>query len=87
MERVISDLEGFAAAAASGRVGVVELEPRAHDVVDVVDLGPIQVQVAPGIDEEADAVLLEDLVSRRGLVVERELILKPGAAAPDNADP
>src|SRR3990172_506337 len=86
-ERAISDLEGLAAAAASGRVRVVELEARAHDVVDVVDLGSIQIEMASRVDEEPDAVLLESLVPGRGLVVERELILEARAAAADHTDP
>ena len=80
-----SDLKGLAAAAASGRVRVVETKPGSHDVFDVVDLRAVEVEVAALIDQELDALVLEDFVTLRGGVVERELILEAGAASADDA--
>ncbi len=44
------DLKRLAAAAASGRVRIVETEPGSHDVFDVVDLRAVEVEVAALID-------------------------------------
>jgi hypothetical protein len=63
-------LEARAAAAGGDRVGVVDREALAHQPVDEVDLGTAQIGQAEAIDDDLDAVLVDDLVARLGFAVE-----------------
>src|SRR5262249_41276497 len=63
-------LEGAAAAAGRDDVGVLDLEPGAHQAVDVVDTGALEVRQAVPIDDHPDAVVLPDLVVLLGRRVE-----------------
>src|SRR5690349_7141974 len=58
-------LERVAAAAGGGGVRVLDRKAAAYQVFLVVDLGPFQVPHAHGVDDDLDAVLLEDLVAVR----------------------
>src|SRR5690606_24876753 len=80
-----SDREGRAAAAGAGHVRVRELEARAVEALDEVDLGAVEVLVAQRIDVHLDALVLELLVHRGGGVLEVEVVVEPGAPAADDA--
>ena len=74
-------LEARAAAAGRDRIRIVDRETLTHEAVDEVDLGAAQVRQAEAIDDDLDAVLIDDLVSRLGLAVEAERVLQARATA------
>ncbi len=74
-------LEARAAAAGGDRVRVVDREALTHQPVDEVDLGAAQIRQAEAIDDDLDAVLVDDLVARLGLAVEAERVLQARATA------
>ena len=78
--------EGGAAPAGALHVRVAELEAGAVEALDVVDLRPVQVLVAQGIDVELDALVLERLVEVGRLVLEVEVVREARAAAADDAE-
>src|SRR3954466_13473645 len=82
---VLGNAEGRAAAARGHDVRVVHLEARALQRVDVVDARAVGVRGALVVDEDPQAVVLEDRVAV-ALVVEGEVILEAGAAAAAHAD-
>src|SRR3954471_10872347 len=83
---VLGNAEGRAAAARGHDVRVVHLEARALQRVDVVDARAVDVREALVVDEDPQAVVLEDRVAF-ALVVEGEVVLEAGAAAAAHADP
>src|SRR5215217_31706 len=82
---LLRDAEGGAAAAGRDDVGVVDLEAGALKALDVVDDGALDVREARAVDQDPQAVVLEDLVAV-ALRVERERVLEAGAAAAAHAD-
>ena len=83
--RVLFDLEGGAAAAGRNDVRVVDLEAGPLQAFDVVDLGAEDELHADLVDDDGDAVDLEDVVVVLG-AVEGERVLEAGAAAAANRD-
>src|SRR3954471_12297721 len=83
---LVRDAEGRATAARGDDVGVVDLEAGALQRVDVVDRRAVDVRQARAVDEELQAMALEDHVAF-ALLVEGELILEPRAASTAHADP
>ena len=83
--RVLFDLEGGAAAAGGDDIRVVDLEAGALQAFDVVDLGAEDELHADLVDDDGDAVDLEDVVVVLG-AVEGERVLEAGAAAAANGD-
>src|SRR6185436_5390221 len=81
-----ASLERVAAAAGGGGVRVLDRKAAAHQVFLVVDLGAFQIPHAHGVDDDLDAVLLEDLVAVRDLV-EDHSVLEAGAAAALDINP
>src|SRR5256885_4181771 len=77
---LVRRLEGLAAAAARDRVWVTESEAAAHEGVDEVDLGALEVHGAHRIDDDANAVLLDDGVILFGAVGERHPVREPPAS-------
>ena len=79
----VYDAERRAAAAGRLRVRVLDGEAAARDVVDEVDFGALQVARADRIDEQLDAVRLDDGVGRRVpfALVDHQAVLEAGAAA------
>jgi hypothetical protein len=73
--------ERGAAPARRHDVRVVHLEAGAHQRLGVVDRRAVHVAKRSLVDEDADAVEVEDLIAVVTLV-ERELVLEAGAAAP-----
>ncbi len=78
--------EGGATAAGGDHVGVVDLEAGTLEPVDEVDHGPAHVGKAGTVDQEADALVLEDGVVVT-LLVKRQGVLEPRAAATAYTDP
>src|SRR3954465_6325979 len=76
--------EGGAAAARRDHVRVVDLEARALHGLDVVHDRALDVGQRGGVDEDAEAVVLEDLVAV-ALRVERQRVLEARASAPPHA--
>ena len=74
-------LHRFAAAAGAGLVRVVEDELRLHLVGLVVHLGAEQEQHRLGIDQDLDALVLDDLVGRLDVMGVFDGVGLPGAAA------
>src|SRR4051812_44992867 len=77
--------EGGAATARGDDVRVVHLEAAAHQRLGVVDLGAVDVLEARLVDDDLDAVDVEDPVLSDWLV-ERQRVLEPRATASANAD-
>src|SRR5262249_29713096 len=75
-----SGLEALPAAAAGGRVRVVDDEPGPLEALLVVELGSEEVRDAEAVDDDPDALALDDLVAVRGLA-ERQLVLEARAPA------
>src|SRR4051794_3569867 len=82
---LLRDAEGRAAAARGDDVGVVDLEAGTLERVDVVDRRAVDVGQARAVDEELQAVALEDHVTV-AVLVERELVLEARAASTPHAD-
>src|SRR5450759_645527 len=80
-------LHGFAAATGAGLVRVVEDELRLHLVGLVIHLGAEQEQHGLGIDQDLDALVLDDLVGGANIVGIFDRIGLPGAAAVLDPDP
>lgn len=70
-----------AASAGRFRVGILDLEVRAHQVFDEIDLGPAQEFQRNGVDEDARAVAFDQKVVAAPGIVEAEIILVARAAA------
>src|SRR6478609_8435023 len=81
----LSGLEGRAATARAGHVWIAKLEPGAIRPFDIVNLGAVQVLIAERIDEQFDAVRLEQLIQIRRLVLEVQVILETGAATANDS--
>src|SRR3712207_2408946 len=78
--------EGAAAAAATLDVRVVDGEAGAHEAVDVVELAAHDVRDAHGVDEDLDALLVQNLVVVVDLVVEVDRVLEAGASTGPDTD-
>src|SRR5690606_2597241 len=78
--------ERLAAAAGAARVGVLDLEPRLLERVDVVEHRAGQVDGALVVDDHAHRAGGELVVVVGDPVVEAELVLEPGAAASDHLE-
>src|SRR6185437_15519340 len=79
-----SALDGKTGAAAAGRsgVGIVDLEGLADQIVGEIDLGPGQEIQRHGIDQDPGAALLDEQIVVHPRLVQGEIILKAGTAAP-----
>src|SRR3954463_6272493 len=77
---VLGDPEGRATAARGHDVRVVHLEAGTLKRVHVVDARAVHVREALVVDEDAQAMVLEDRVAV-ALVVEGEVVLEAGAAS------
>src|ERR1700733_14078123 len=80
-------LHRLAAAASAGLVRIIEDELRRHLVDLVVHLGTEQKQHSFGIDQDLDALVLDDLVGGADIVGVFDGIGLPGAAAVLDSDP
>src|SRR5581483_6867312 len=78
--RAVAGLEAVAAAAGLDRVGVVDGEAAAHELVDVVDLGSLEVLGGEAVDVDLEAAEVDDLVVLAGRVlVETHAVGEAGA--------
>ena len=80
------DSERGAAAAGTLDVGIAQVEACAHEIVGVVQLGPVQVEIALPVDDHAGTVALEEPVPVAPLV-EVHLVGEARAASADDLDP
>src|SRR5438105_1259189 len=72
----VARVEGVPAGARADGVRVVHGEAGAHQAVHVVDLRPTQVLDAELVQDDLDALLLDDFVVGADLVVEGHAVLK-----------
>src|SRR5712664_3572631 len=77
------DAEGTPATAGALHVGVIELESRTFDGLDVIDLDAFEVHRTHLVHRNLQTVKLENLVGIRGLIFKRHVVLKTRAAAAD----
>src|SRR5690606_28611412 len=82
-----SDGEGRPAAAGGLGVRIADHELRAFEILDVVDLGALQILPAHRIDQQRNAVLLDDGVAVLNALIEGEPVLEAGAAATGDIHP
>src|SRR5882762_6966042 len=75
------DAEGAAATAGALHVGVIKLEPRTFDGLDVIDLDALEVHRTHLVDCNLQTVKFENLVCIRSLVFKRHVVLETRAAA------
>src|SRR2546425_2900513 len=76
------------AAAARLHIRILDREAGAHHaVVHEVDLAAAEVRQAVRIDVDLDALGIDHVVVRRGLLFPAELVRHPGAAAAHHTDP
>src|SRR5690606_26463646 len=78
MPTASSDIEALAAAAFATHVGIVELEALVEAFTNEIELSAIEVDEALGIDDDLDAVAVEDRVFRSRLVYEFERVGQHG---------
>src|SRR3990172_3244374 len=76
-----SDAEGLAAATGGSGVGVFHPEPRTHQAIVVAQDDAGEVEAALGIDEDAHAIRLDDLVHVPRPIGELEQVLEAGTPA------
>src|SRR6185437_9697028 len=69
------------------RVGIVDLERRADQIVGEVDLGTLEEVEADVIDENGGAVALDHEVVVQACVVDGEIVLESGTAAAGHRQP
>src|SRR6202035_741386 len=75
------DAEGTAAAAGALNIGIVELESRTFERLDVVDLNPVQIHGTHLVDRDLQPIEFKNLVRIAGLVFKCHVVLETGAAA------
>ncbi len=83
---LVRDAERGTTAAGRDHVRVLDLEAGPLEPVHEVDHGSLHVRKARAIDEQANPLVLEDGVAV-ALLIERERVLEPRAAAASNPDP
>src|SRR6266850_592237 len=74
------DAEGAAAATGALHVGVVELESRTLDGLNVIDLNALEIHGTHLVHRNLQTVKLENLVCIRSLILERHMVLETRAA-------
>src|SRR5215471_13821764 len=83
---VLACVERVSAGARLDRVRIVNSEPGTHETVDVVDLGALDIRRAEVVDQDTNAALVHDLVTRPDVVVEGHPVLQAGATAAADED-
>src|SRR5712671_6073974 len=76
--------ERAAAAASALHVGIIELESRTLERLDVIDLHALQVHRTHLVDSNLESVKIQQFVSVVGLVLKRHVILKTRTAPTDH---
>src|SRR6267142_1796847 len=79
------DAEGTAAPAGALHIGIVELESRAFNRLDVIDLDSIQIHGTHLVDRNLQPIELKNLVRITGLILKCHVVLETGAAAANNS--
>src|SRR5213078_1190973 len=70
--RTVLDRKGIAAAAGGGGVRVLDLEGGAHQILDEIDLGPVQQVERHVVDDDRDPAMFEHDVVWAGLLVKAQ---------------
>src|SRR5579859_6391331 len=83
---VVGGLERMATAAARNGVWIVDREASAHESVDVVDFGALEIANAVLVDDNPDSVALENFVAVLNRGVEGHSVLKSRAPAGRHED-
>src|SRR5258708_32252201 len=78
------DAERAPAAASALHVGIVELESRTFERLDVINLNSVQIHGTHLVHRDLQTVELEKLVRIGGLVFKRHVVLETGAATANN---
>src|SRR5689334_18450233 len=73
--------ERTAATASANRVRVINLEAAAHHVLDVIYRRALDVVDAQWVNDDLDAVAVEDEIALFHCIVNRHAVVQPGAAA------
>src|SRR5690606_40768132 len=73
-------VEGVAAGAGAGRVGVVDREPLLLDRVDEVDRRPVEVRRAHPVDDQIHTGEVPNRVALELPLIEEQLVAQPRAA-------
>src|SRR5260370_33908760 len=79
------DAEGTTAAAGALDVGIIELESRAFNRLDVIDSYSVQLHGAHLVDGNLQTIKLENLVCILDRVLKRHGVLETAASATDNS--
>src|SRR5580698_796052 len=82
-----SDGETCSTAAGRAGVGIVDLEGRADQVVDIVEFGALQKIQRHRINQYYSAVAFDHEIVVVALVIQRKIILESRAAAPGHLQP
>src|SRR5205823_5539678 len=77
----LGDGEGMPAAARSGGIWVLDLEPGLLDRLEIVDASAHEIRRTEGVDDDRDALTLELVVALLGAAVEAEAVLETRAPA------
>jgi len=84
---LVRDRKAGPAAAGRDRVGILDLERLADQIVDIIDLGAAHEFEAERVDQDRRVVLGKDeIVIGRGLLDELVFVLEPRAAASRHHD-
>src|SRR5438874_3813926 len=73
--------ERRAAAAGRCRVRIFDGEAATSDGLDEIHLGAFKVPDADGVDEQLDAIRLEDLIGVAAVLFDHQTVLKPRASS------
>jgi hypothetical protein len=79
------DAEGTAATAGALHIGIVELESRTFNRLDVIDLNTVQVHGTHLVNGNLQTIELENLVRIGSLIFKRHVVLETGAAPADHS--
>src|SRR5712692_8829593 len=77
------DAEGTPAAAGALHVGIVELESRTFNRLNIIDFDAVQIHGTHLVNGDLQTIKLENLVRIGGLVLKRHVVLETRAAATD----
>jgi hypothetical protein len=83
---VLAGVERVAAGATGNGVRVMDGEPAAHEGIDEIDRGASQIHGAEIVDDDLDALGLDDLVAFILDLFDRHAVLEAGASAGGDED-
>jgi len=75
-----------AAAAGAFHVRIIELEARAFDGLDVINLDAVEIHRTHLVNRDLESVEIHDLIGLIGLVFKSHVVLETGAASANHSD-